>query len=276
MWRVLRSIYDSVESSVLLEGKCTRFFNIDVGLRQGCILSPILFAIYINGLAEEITRQDLGAKLSLDKDGRLFADDIALISEDRKKLENLMEITFQYSQRWRFNFNYDKCAVVVFDNSSVNEIKLGTCTVDCTCGHHWRLGKKLIKEEARSKYLGIELDKKLSFREFKKRVGEKARKNVSRIWGMGMASGNLSVRASINLYETLVRSILEYGAEIWGDEEWDEGEKIQREIGRRILRCHGKTANEAVLGELGWWSLRTRREFMKLNIGLFDRRVKTS
>ena len=31
--------------------------------------------------------------------------------------------------------------------------------------------------------------------------------------------------------------------------------------GRRILRCHGKTSNEAVLGELGWWRLKTRREF---------------
>lgn len=34
--------------------------------------------------------------------------------------------------------------------------------------------------------------------------------------------------------------------------------------GRRILRCHGKTPNEAVLGELGWWRLKTRREYLKL------------
>ena len=35
-------------------------------------------------------------------------------------------------------------------------------------------------------------------------------------------------------------------------------------MARRILRCNGKTTNEAVLGELGWWKLRTRREFCKL------------
>ena len=64
---------------------------------------------------------------------------------------------------------------------------------------------------------------------------------MSRIWGMGMYNGCLSVKASINLYEMLVRSILEYGAEVWGDEGWDEGERVQREMGRRILRCHGKT-----------------------------------
>jgi hypothetical protein len=210
MWRVLRSIYESVESSVLLGGKNTRFFKIDVGLRQGCVLSPILFAIFINGLAEEINQQKLGAKLTLSKDGRLgilmFADDIALIAEDRQKLERLLEVTFQYSKRWRFSFNYDKCAVVIFE-SNPKEIALGTCTTECTCGHHWKLGKKLIKEVASYKYLGVELDQKLSFREFKKRIGEKARRNITKIWRMGMSSGMLSVKASINLYESLVRSV---------------------------------------------------------------------
>jgi hypothetical protein len=48
MWRVLRSIYENVESSVLVNDNHTRFFSINVGLRQGCLLSPT-FAIYING-----------------------------------------------------------------------------------------------------------------------------------------------------------------------------------------------------------------------------------
>jgi hypothetical protein len=123
-------------------------------------------------------------------------------------------------------------------------------------------------ETAHKKYLGIELDPVLSFKEFKQRIREKARKNMSKIWGMGMINGALSVKASITLYDALVRSILEYGAEIWGSDGWEEGEKIHREMGKRILRCHGKTTNEAVLGELGWWRLRTRREFIKLKYWL--------
>ena len=81
---------------------------------------------------------------------------------------------------------------------------------------------------------------------------------MSKVWSMGMKNGCLSVKAGINLYQALVRSVLEYGCEIWGDEEWEQGERIQREMRRRILRCSGKTTNEAVLGELGWWKLRTR------------------
>src|SRR5579872_4993872 len=71
MWRVLRSIYENVESSVLVNDNHTRFFSINVGLRQGCLLSPILFAIYINGLAEEINEEHLGVKLIKYKDGTL-------------------------------------------------------------------------------------------------------------------------------------------------------------------------------------------------------------
>jgi hypothetical protein len=268
MWRVLRSVYESVESSVIVNDHRTRFFGVDVGLRQGCLMSPILFALYINGLAEEIKKANIGARIIPSKSQRcaslLFADDIALIAEDKASLEKLMEIAFRYSIKWRFSFNYEKCAVVVFNNKAPQEMVFGPCAEECICGFHWRLGTTLIRQENSYRYLGMEVDTKLSQREFRKRLGGKARANVSRVWGMGMKKGSLSVPASINLYEALVRSVLEYGAEVSNPTQWEEGEKIQREMGRRILRCHGKTTNEAVLGELGWWRLETRREFIKL------------
>src|SRR6185436_9763415 len=89
-------------------------------------------------------------------------------------------------------------------------------------------------------------------------------KAMSGVWGMGMGEGSLSVKGALNLYYALVRSVLEYGAAVWGRGRWEEGEKVQREMGRRILRCHSKTCNEAVQGELGWWRLSTRRDLLRL------------
>jgi hypothetical protein len=270
LWRVLRSIYESVESCVLVNDRQSRWFDIEIGLRQGCLLSPILFAIYINGLAEEIQKEKLGVRLIRYKNDKLgtlmYADDIALIAKSKSELERVIDLTYRYSLRWRFSFNYEKCAVVVFKTHKAprETFNYGDCTSECTCGLHWKFGEKLIKEVDSYKYLGVELDRNLSFHDFKKRVKEKARKNVSRVWYMGMYDGCLSVKASINLYQALVRSVLEYSCEIWGDEDWEEGERVQREMGRRILRCSGSTTNEAVLGELGWWRLRTRRDFCKL------------
>ncbi len=122
------------------------------------------------------------------------------------------------------------------------------------------MGEQLIIETEMYKYLGAELDKKLTFNQFKERIADKARKNK----GMGMKGGYLSVRASVNLWEALVRSNLEYGIQVWGEGKWEGGELIQREMGRRILHCRGNTTTEAVRGELGWWKLQTRREYAKL------------
>jgi hypothetical protein len=84
----------------------------------------------------------------------------------------------------------------------------------------------------------------------------------------GTSKGDLSVPASINLWEALVRSNLEDGAEVWGAGNWEEAELVAREMGRRILRCSSKTTTAAVLGELGWWELSTRRDFLQLKYWL--------
>ena len=56
MWRVLRNLYDVVESSVLVGHRRTEWFQVEAGVRQGCILSPILFAIFIDGLVRAVKR----------------------------------------------------------------------------------------------------------------------------------------------------------------------------------------------------------------------------
>ncbi len=60
-----------------------------MGLRQGCLLSPILFDIFINELGKEINKLGRGVhcgnrKLSL----LCFADDIVLIADNRADLED--------------------------------------------------------------------------------------------------------------------------------------------------------------------------------------------
>jgi hypothetical protein len=56
MWRVLKNLYQEVGSCVRLGKEKTDWFNLEIGLRQGCILSPILFSVFIDGLAQEVKR----------------------------------------------------------------------------------------------------------------------------------------------------------------------------------------------------------------------------
>ena len=54
MWRVIKEMYGVVQSSVLVGDEQTEMFDLHTGVRQGCVMSPVLFSFFINGLAREI------------------------------------------------------------------------------------------------------------------------------------------------------------------------------------------------------------------------------
>ena len=49
-----------------------------------------------------------------------------------------------------------------------------------------------------------------------------------------------------------------------GKGKWLVGEQVQLNMGKKILRCTLHTSNEAIYGDLGWWSLEARRNYKKL------------
>jgi hypothetical protein len=180
-----------------------------------------------------------------------FADDIVLLADSKKDLELMLEEVFNYSVKWRFKFNYDKCNTLVFDNLPGKVIS-NYCSMPgnrCTCQHHFRFGPKYIKEILVYKYLGIELDNRLSYKAFQNKLLVKARSNMVKLLYMG--KNYLSVKASINVYQAIVRSLLEYGSEIWGFHKWNEGEQIQYKMAKRILHASATTCQEVLLGDLG-------------------------
>ena len=78
------------------------------------------------------------------------------------------------------------------------------------------------------------------------------------VWAMGMREGKLGVLDGVRAWQALVRPVLEYGTVVWGEAKWEQGEQVQREMGKMILGCSPKMTNEVVLGELGWWTLKGR------------------
>lgn len=194
----------------------------------------------------------------------LFADDIVLIAESKEDLELLLQVVYEFSLKWRFKFNLDKSAVLIFNNKRTKNLVYGKCTKVCVCNNHWKFGDGLIQQVLIYKYLGTDLDNCLSFKVFKERLLHKARTNMARIYAMGIKNGHLSVSGSINLYQALVRSILEYSCEVWSKDLWSDAEDIQYEMGRRILKCSSKTSKVTILGELGLWRLKARRDLKKI------------
>jgi hypothetical protein len=74
----------------------------------------------------------------------------------------------------------------------------------------------------------------------------------------------MTTRLARIIWMSLVRSIIEYGNEIWGDKSNEDFEKLQLRMGKRILRCGSRTSEEVVRGELGWERQKARGDEMRL------------
>ena len=60
MYFIVKALYQATEACVTLNGTNTDWFQTDVGVRQGDNLSPVLFSLYINQLANSIANLEIG------------------------------------------------------------------------------------------------------------------------------------------------------------------------------------------------------------------------
>ena len=60
-WKLLKAIvntikkrYQDTQCAVVVNGKLTEWFQVTVGVRQGCLLSPTLFNLFLDFLMKEL------------------------------------------------------------------------------------------------------------------------------------------------------------------------------------------------------------------------------
>ena len=63
MFHAVKSLYNNVKCAVKVNDVITPFLDVSLGVKQACRLSPTLFAIYINDLAEEIKALNCGIEI---------------------------------------------------------------------------------------------------------------------------------------------------------------------------------------------------------------------
>ena len=116
--RVIQNLFSSNPANVLVGGALFHEFIINRGVLKGSKLGPVLFNIFINDLLREIDSTNLGAKIGpIHIPGLGFADDIVLVSDSPKKLQQLLNICCRWAQQNDMNFNTSKCKVMIFNGS---------------------------------------------------------------------------------------------------------------------------------------------------------------
>lgn len=119
LWLLIYYWYHHLSSMVLWEGNVSRPFHVLQGVRQGALLSPLFYAIFINDLLRELSYSNIGVSIGSIYCGcPTYADDMTLLSDSQNDLQYMLNIVGRYAFKWGYTFNYSKSKILVFGESS--------------------------------------------------------------------------------------------------------------------------------------------------------------
>ena len=99
---IIKAIYDKPTANIILNGEKLKAFPLKSGIRQGCLLSPLLFNIVLEILGTEIREEREVKEMEIGKKEAklsLFADDMILYIENPKDTtRKLLELIHEYSK----------------------------------------------------------------------------------------------------------------------------------------------------------------------------------
>ena len=106
--RVLAYIYEEQTGFVKMAGLTSEGFSIANGTRQGSVLSPLLFSIYLDGLLTRLRKKGLGCHIGGVWYGACgYADDLILLAPTRDILQMMLQICEDYAHEHNLVFSTD-------------------------------------------------------------------------------------------------------------------------------------------------------------------------
>ncbi|POW07620.1 hypothetical protein PSHT_09861 [Puccinia striiformis] len=110
--QLIRKGYDNSSIQCRLGNELSKPFAREIGTRQGCPLSPLLFIIFVNDILNKVTEGISVPGLPTLAKGLLFADDTLIFADTPEEIEAICEKLDKYCSEWHFALGHEKCGVV--------------------------------------------------------------------------------------------------------------------------------------------------------------------
>ena len=179
--------------------------QVNAGVRQGSILGPLIFLVYINDLVD-----------GLSSNAKLFADDTSLFSAihnadtSANELNNDSYQINKWAFQWKMSFNPDP-------SKQVQEIIFSRKTKKIS-HPSLRFNNGIVSQTPYQKHLDIFLDARLTFEENLKVITTKVNKTIGLLRKL---QKTLPSSVLMTMYKTFVRPNLDYGDIIY-DQTYNE------------------------------------------------------
>ena len=160
-----------------------------------------------------------------------------ILQEDLQRLH-------EWATKWKMSFNVNKCKVMHIGYDNPN--------------HQYNLNGEILSSTTEEKDLGIVIDNELKFAKHIKSIVGKANRMIGLI---KISFGTLDDEMFFNLYNTLIRPLLEYCVQAWSpylDKDITLLENVQKRATRLVGRLKGMSYYQRLV-ELKLTSLKERR-----------------
>lgn len=161
----------------------------------------------------------------------MYADDIVLLAETANMMQLMANKLQQYCCKWNLKVNTDKSKIMVFRNTT------GRYARD----EKWTWEGEELEKVKEYKYLGVILTPKLSLEKHFRAKLHDAKMAINCNWKGLLGKKNVATSVKYKLFETVVRSIMCYAAQVWGVVQYDDVEKLLRYFLKKIFRLPENT-----------------------------------
>lgn len=189
-----RSFVVSINKALSSERK------IVAGVPQGSILGPTLFLVYINDVPKH-------PKTSL----ALFADDTAVFTSSWNKdliikyIQSHIELLEKYFLKWKIKVNTSKTTATIFSHKKSKY------------SSSLQIFNEKVQFVDSAKYLGLNLDTKLSYSNHILLVVKKAHAAISILYPLLCRNSSVSIKNKIIMYNMCIQPIMLYACPLWSN-----------------------------------------------------------
>ena len=202
---VIMNAYTEDFTYVKIKDKLSPKITTEIGVKQGCILSPMLFNLFMADFPKNL---GMNSGVHVDKDTKLnaiiWADDILLLAESQEGLQKSLNVLHRFCDVNELSINADKTKCMIFN-------KTGRLI-----HRDFFVGKSKFENVREYKYLGLLCTPS---GEIKTALEDLRSRALKAYWSLKYKLGtffNRYILETMNLFDTLIRPILTYASDFWG------------------------------------------------------------
>ena len=247
IYKVIENMYKNDETCIKIGDKITHFFDVNRGVKQGCILSPNIFNTFLSDLPEIFRKPSSEpAKIGDTTIGSLFwADDIIIISESKSGLQRSLNDLSNYCHENKLKVNTKKTKCMVM-NKGGKFLQSNT--------FHFKDQK--LETVKTVNYLGFLITPNLNIKELLNDLYKRGLKAYFKLKSCLDDLFRRNITLTIKLFDSLVKPILLYGADFWGClkhgfSDMNPIEKLNIRLCKHLLGVKRSVSNNACRCELG-------------------------